>query len=121
MSQSPTPESILQQIARIPRLERGTLSFVRQSAAGPCCNFQRWEDGRNVSQYVRAEEVPLVRANLAAYEQCAALMEEYVQLLSTRSREERLAGVKKKRQPPTSSSRRKPKSRRSSTGLPPRP
>jgi hypothetical protein len=113
MTPSPTPESILQQMAGIQRLERGTLSVVRQSAAGPCCNFQRWEDGRNVSQYVCAEEVPLVRANLAAYEQCAALMEQYVQLLSTRSREERLAGVKKKRRPPTSSLRKKPKSKRS--------
>jgi len=115
MSSLPTPESILLQISRIQRLEKGTLSVVRQSAAGPCCNFQRWEDGRNVSQYISAEQVPLVRENLAAYEQFAALMEQYIQALSARSREERLAGLQKKTPGarPTSTSRRKPKSRRS--------
>ena len=113
MNTTPTPQSLLQQIARLDRLERGTLSVLREGAHGPCCNFQRWEGGRNVSQYVPAAQVPLVRENLEAYAQFAALIEQYVQLVSTRSREARLAGVKKKRLPPTSSSPKKPRSRRS--------
>ena len=96
MNTTPTPEILLQQIARIQRMERGTLSVLREGANGPCCNFQRWEAGRNVSQYVPADQVPLVRENLDAYAQFDALIEQYVQLLSARSREERRAGVKKK-------------------------
>jgi hypothetical protein len=112
MNPAPTPESLLQQIARIPRLEKGTLSVLRQSVAGPCCNFQRWENGRNLSQYVSAEQVPQVRENLAAYEEFTALVERYVEVLSARSRAERLAGAQKKRRPPTSSSPRKRRSKR---------
>ena len=112
MNTTPTPEILLQQIARIQRMERGTLSVLREGANGPCCNFQRWEAGRNVSQYVPADQVPLVRENLDAYAQFDALIEQYVQLLSARSREERRAGVKKKRRTPTSSSPKKPRSKR---------
>ena len=105
-----TPEILLTQIGSIPRLERGTLSVLRQSARGPCCNFQRWENGRNVSQYIPAEQVPAVQQNLDAYACVQALFEQYVEVLSARSRAERLAEVKKKRQPRQSSSPRKPKS-----------
>jgi hypothetical protein len=109
---TPTPQILCQSIARFQRLERGTLSVLRQGSNGPACNFQRWENGRNVSEYVPAEQVPLVRENLEAYAQFQALIEEYVQGLSARSREERLAAVKKKRRPPTSSSPKKPRSKR---------
>lgn len=112
MNSTLTPENILQSIARIQRMERGTLSVLRQSSNGPCCNFQRWEAGRNVSQYVPADQVPLVQENLNAYAQFETLIEQYVLLVSARSREDRLAGVKKKHRPPTSSSPRKPRSKR---------
>jgi hypothetical protein len=51
-----------------------------------------------------------VRDNLQAHARFEALVAKYVQLLSVRSREERLSGVKKKRPPQNSSSPRKPKS-----------
>lgn len=38
-----TPETIFEQIARIQRMEKGTLSIIRETPDGPCCNFQRWE------------------------------------------------------------------------------
>ena len=107
-----TPEILLTQIGSIPRLERGTLSVLRQSARGPCGNFQRWENGRNLSQYVAAEQVPAVQQNLEAYARAQALFDQYVDVLSARSRAERLAEVKKKRPPRPSSSPRKPKSSR---------
>jgi hypothetical protein len=113
MSSPLTPQSILQQIAAIERFEQGKLCILRHGPNGPYYNLQRWENGANVSQYVPADQVTAVQENLAAYEEFQKLMQAYVQLLSARSREERLAGVKKKRpQPPTSSSRRKPKSKR---------
>jgi hypothetical protein len=113
MTAHPTPELLLQQIAAIQRMEKGTLSVVRESARGPVGNFQRWENGRNVSQYVPADQVPLVREHLAAYERCTALFEQYLQLVSERSRAERLSGVKKTLHRPASASPRKRKSKRS--------
>jgi hypothetical protein len=107
---TPTPEDILKQIARIERMEKGTLSSIRETPRGPCCNFQRWENGRNISEYIPAEQVPNVRDNLQSHERFEALVAKYVQLLSTRSRDQRLAGVQKKRPPHNSSSPRKPKS-----------
>jgi hypothetical protein len=110
MNITPTPETILQQIARLERLEKGTLSTIRQTQKGPCCNFQRWENGRNVSEYIAAERVPQVRDHLQAHAQFEALVAQYVQLLSARSREQRLAEVEKKRRPKSSSSPKKRKS-----------
>ena len=112
-SHSPTPESLLQQIAAIERLERGTLCVLREGPRGPYFNFQWRENGRHHSQYVPAGQQPIVQENVAAYERFKALVEDYVQLLSERTRAERLAGVKKKRPTPASSLRRKPKSKRS--------
>ena len=111
MSSSLTPASILQQIAAIPRFEQGKLCVIRQGPNGPYYNLQRWENGANVSQYVPADQVVAVQENLAAYEQFQTLLQNYVQVLSARSREERLTGVKKKRPSPTSSSPRKQRSK----------
>jgi hypothetical protein len=106
----PTPEDVLQQIARIGRMEKGSLSTIRQTPNGPCCNFQRWEHGRNVSEYVAAEQVPKVRDNLQAHAEFETLVAKYVQLMSARSRDERLGASKKKRRLLNFSSPKKPKS-----------
>jgi hypothetical protein len=105
-------EKLLQQMAGIKEMERGTLSTIRQTPQGPCCNFQRREDGRHISEYIPATKVEEVQEHLQAYEQFQGLVDQYVQLVSQRSREQRLAGVKKKRHPPSSSSPKKPKSTR---------
>jgi hypothetical protein len=110
MSASSTPEDLLKQMARIQHLEKGKLCVLRQGPNGPYYNLQRWENGRNVSQYVPADQVAVVQENLEAHAQFEALTEQYVQMLSERTRAQRLAGVKKKRQPRNSLSRRKPKS-----------
>lgn len=111
MNPKPTPEEILHQIGAISSMEKGTLSTLRQTPRGRACNFQRWEDGRNRSEYIRPEQVPLVEENLKAFEQFQTLIDLYVQALSARTRDERLAGVKKKRPTRTSSSPRAPKSK----------
>lgn len=107
-----TPEMLLQQIAAIERMERGTLCILREGPTGPYYNFQTREAGRHVSQYVPREQAPLLRENIAAFEHFQGLVDEYVRLVSERSREERLAGVKKKRPVRNSSSPSKPRSRR---------
>jgi hypothetical protein len=110
MSTSSTPEDLLKQMAGIQHLEKGKLCVLRQGPNGPYYNLQRWENGRNVSQYVPADQIATVRENLEAHSQFEALTEQYVQILSERTRAQRLAGVKKKRQPRNSPSHRKPKS-----------
>ncbi len=111
MNTKKTPEDILRQIASIRRMEKGTLSTLRQTAGGRTCNFQRWEDGRNRSEYIPANGVAAVEVNLETYAEFEKLADSYVQAISARSREERLSGDKKKRRAPTSPSRRKPRSK----------
>ena len=45
-----SPESLLQELAQILRLERGTVSVIRQGPSGPYYNHQCYENGRNVSR-----------------------------------------------------------------------
>lgn len=104
------PQHILRQLASIDQMERGTLSVIRQTSNGPCCNFQRRENGAHKSEYIPADQVPAVEANLRAYQQFQSLVDDYVACVSERSRAQRLAGGKKKRPTPTSLSRRKPRS-----------
>lgn len=111
MNSKTTPESILQEVAAIQRLEKGSLSSIRQTAKGPAFNFQRWENGRNRSEYVPADQAAQVQENLQAHVRFETLVASYVEALSARSREERLTGAKKKRPTQISALPRKPKSR----------
>jgi len=80
-------------------MERGTLSVLRQTAKGPVCNFQRWDGSRHRSEYIPADQVPVVEANLERYKQFQSVVDQYVEVVSRKSREERLAGVKKNDRP----------------------
>ena len=106
-----TPESILQALAQIPHLDRGTVSVLRQGPNGPYYNHQCYENGRNVSRYVPAEQVEELQAAIAAHQRFQQLVQQYVALLVERTRAQRQAGAKKKTRRPTSSW---PKTRKSS-------
>lgn len=103
MNSNPTPESILQQILQIPRIERGTICVIRQGPNGPYYNHQTWENGKNVSRYVPEDQVPALREAIAGYERLQALLDQYVRLREQQSRAERAAGSKKKSPRPRSS------------------
>jgi hypothetical protein len=96
MNAKSTPQSILNQIAQIQRMDRGTLSIIRQGPQGPYYNHQCYEQGRNVSRYVPKEQVPLLQEALEGYQQFHALVEQYVALMVEKTRAERAAGFKKK-------------------------
>lgn len=96
-----TPAELLAQIAQIQRMERGKLSSYtfgeRARPAHPYHKLQCWENGKNVTRYVRAEQVPLVEAALAGYAQFQGLIEQYAQQIIAQTREElATVGVKKK-------------------------
>jgi len=103
MNQSISPQTLLQQIAQLQHLERGKLCIIRQGPNGPYYNHQTWENGKNVSRYVPADQVPALRQAIAGYQQFQSLVEQYVQLMVQKSRAERAAGSKKKTPPLRSS------------------
>jgi hypothetical protein len=110
VNSKPTPQSLLDEIAQIQQLDRGTLSIIRQGPQGPYYNHQCYENGRNVSRYVPAGQVADLKAALDGYRQVQTLMSQYLQLMVEKTRAERLANAKKKTQRPKSSSRRTRKS-----------
>lgn len=112
MNSNTTPESILQQIAQIPRIERGKISVIRQGPSGPYYNHQTWEDGKNVSRYVPQDQVAALQEAIAGHERLQALLDQYVQLREQQSRAERATGAKKKTRRPRSSW---PKTRKSNS------
>lgn len=106
------PERI-KQLAAITRMERGHLSIIRIGPDGqPYYNLQHRENGRNVTQYVPRDQVATVEENIAAYERFQSLIDEHVNEISEKSRQERNAGLKKKprtAKPSTSPARKKSK------------
>jgi len=103
MNTQPAPQSLLELISQISRMERGTISVLRQGPQGPYYNHQCYENGRNVSRYVPQEQVPDLKAALAGYAQYRQLTEQYADLIIAETRAG-LAGSKKKQSHPPSSS-----------------
>ncbi len=112
MSTKSTPESILQDIAQIQRMDRGSISVIRQGPDGAYYNHQCYEKGKNVSRYVSQEQVAEIKEAIHGYRRFQQLSEEYAQLLVEKTRAERLAGSKKKTRLRNSSW---PKTRKSSS------
>jgi hypothetical protein len=105
-----TKSQILHQIGQIQVMERGKLSSYvvpqRSAQAGPYYKLQRWEEGKNVTRHVPAEQVPLVQAALEGYAQFTALTEQLAQQVIEETRQQFQAasdGVKKKTRLRTSS------------------
>jgi len=112
MNPKPTPESILQGIAQIQRIDRGSLSVIRQGPEGPYFNHQCYENGRNVSRYVPGDQVGDLKEAIEGYRRFQQLMAQYVDLMVEKTRAQRQAGSKKKTPPRNSSW---PKTRKSSS------
>ena len=74
MSPKPTSQSLLQEIAQIRHLDRGTVVVLRQGPQGPYYNHQCYEQGRNVSRYVPPEQVPELKAAIDGYHRVQSLM-----------------------------------------------
>ena len=96
MNTKSTPESILQDIAQIQRLDRGTVNVIRQGPEGAYYKHQCYENGRNVSRYLPGEQVAEVKEAIAGYQRFRQLVDQYVELMVEKTRSERQAGLKKK-------------------------
>jgi len=94
----PNKSSLLQQIAAIATMEPGTLSPYtfkeRSGACGPYYKLQHWQDGKNHTRYVSAEELPAVQAAVAGYARFRQLTGQYADLIVEETRQN-IAGSKK--------------------------
>ena len=94
-------------------MERGKLSRYtfkeRSDAAGPYHKLQRWQDGKNHTRYVSADELPAVQTALAGYAQFRQLTEQYADLVIEETRQN-IAGSKKNQSRAKFSSPKKKKS-----------
>lgn len=106
-----SPQNLLQQISAITRMERGKLSIIRNGPKGPYYNLQRREAGRNITEYIPKDQIPLVQENIQAHKNFETLVDEYERHITEQTRQERKAGLKKKLPTPRSPSPRKPKSK----------
>ena len=99
----PDTAQILHEIAQIQYMELGKLCIIRQGPTGPYYNLQCRENGKPVSRYVPGDQVELVAQHTANYQRFQALVTQYAQLITERTRTERTAGSKKRplpRDPP---------------------
>ena len=103
----PEKTRLLQQIAAIPAMERGKLS---PHSSGRHLKLQCWQEGRNHTRHVPADELPAVQSALAGYAQYRQLTEQYADLVIQETRQNLAAAKKKSPSRPPSSWRRKKKS-----------
>jgi hypothetical protein len=115
MTNQKSLQVILHQIAQIQSMERGKLSVMRESSAGPFYKLQARENGKNVTRYVPRDQVPVVQQAIEGYQQFQSLTEQYAQQVIDQTRAAITAGAKKKIRSHRSSS---PKTRKSSSRWP---
>ena len=107
MNPATSPPALLQQIARIPQMERGTLSIIRTTPDGPFYNHQAWENGKNVSRYVPRDQMADLREAIEGYRQFKQLTQAYAEQIIQQTRAERAVRVKKNPLQKSSSPKRK--------------
>ena len=113
-----TPQSLIEQILQIQRMEHGSLSIIRPGPNGPYYNLNSWEDGKNCCRYLPQDKVPEVQQAIEGYRRYQQLTEQYAQQIIEQTRAQLNIGVKKKLPLNPQSSRPKsasPKTRKSST------
>jgi len=112
-----SPQTLLEQILQIRRMEHGSLSVIRQGPNGPYYNLNSWENDTNQCRYVSQDKVPEVRQAIEGYQKFQQLTQEYAQHIVEQTRAQLGIGVKKKPRshPPGRRSRSSsPKTRKSS-------
>ena len=98
---------LLEQIAAIPAMERGKLS---PRATGRHYKLQCWQEGKNHTRHVPADDLPAVQDALDGYAQYRQLTEQYADLVIRETHQNLAAAKKKTRSRPPSSWRSKKKS-----------
>ena len=87
MKKTKKMQRLLEQMARIERMERGTLSRM---GARPYYNHQTWQKGRNVVRYVPAQEVDFLKEAIEGYNLFMKLAQRYADEVIKQTRKQRL-------------------------------
>ena len=96
MTNQPQREHILQEMNSLTRMERGKLCCQsRGPGSPPFYKLQCWQQGRNHTRYVPADEVPALQQALAGHQRFQELAEEFVTLTVAQTRQEAAADRKK--------------------------
>jgi len=90
---------LLRRIARIARMERGTLCRMTGRIQ---YNHQTWQGGRNVSRYVSPEDAPALLKAIQGYRRFLQLTQQYADMIIERTRAEPSSSVisRKRSAPP---------------------
>ncbi len=91
-----TPESLLQQISQIPRLERGTLVLRVKGLRDLIITTNVMKTAATSPVTSPPNRCQNYRKAIEGYHQVQALMAQYLQLLVERTRSERAADAKKR-------------------------
>jgi hypothetical protein len=90
----PKPAEILQQMARIQRMERGKLCPMQN---GAYYNHQTWVQGRNIVRYVPRDRVADLQQAIAGYQQYLKLTQAYAEAIIRRTRQAQPASTAKQK------------------------
>jgi hypothetical protein len=113
-----TPQTLIEQILQIQRMEHGSLCILRQGPNGPYYSLNSWENGKNRCRYLPQEKVPEVQQAIEGYHHYQQLTQQYARQIIEQTRAQLNIGVKKKPQPNPRNSRppsASPKTRKSTT------
>lgn len=81
-------------------MERGKLTVMREGPRGTYYKHQVWENGKNRSRYIPAEQAPAVEEAIESYQKFKELTAQYAQSIIDQTRAEWEAGSKKKKYRP---------------------
>jgi|SRR5271157_2260589 len=94
-----SPQSLIEQILQIQRMEHGSLSIIGQGPSGPYYNLNSWENGKNRCRYLPQDKVPEVQQAIEGYHKYQQLTEQYAQQIIEQTRAQLNIGVKKSPNP----------------------
>lgn len=97
MKRTKKMERLLERMAAVERMERGTLCRM---GGRPHYNHQTWQDGKNVVRYVPKVEADELKKDIAGYRQFMKLAEQYADEVIKASR--RVRESKKRSEKPKS-------------------
>jgi len=92
--------AILQQMGQIPALIRGKLSsqtyVAKGRSQGPYFTLQRWDEGKNKSQRIPPQQLPMIQEAVTGFQRFQQLADQFVGLAEKQTWEAQPADIKKK-------------------------
>ena len=97
MSSTNRRQEILQEMESITRMERGKLCSQSRGPGSPTFyKLQAWHQGKNLTRYVPADEVPALKEALANHQRFQELAAEFADHTIAQTRQHTRADSKKK-------------------------